>query len=251
MNQFTQTLNHHFPNALPEADYIAQTHAALTQHGFSADNTIACVGLCRDEITRSLVDLVQQTWGEAFNFSSLGGMILLGKTGFGAAHHHAPIYNNRERYLYVTMPHIAISESGEIGTCIRPGRDEPSGACGALIAFQQELNSGKLSKDAPLDMDDVEQSLLKQRMFEVIGNQSSVAGTDLVSITKLARERALSDLRHTITQTVDLNGSDYAILSGIQIHGPNQAQYVWPTGREENSVEIIVVKNGEESILQI
>lgn len=275
MKNFTNALNTHFPNALPEADYIAQTHQILAQHGFSADNTIACVGLCRDEITRSLLDIVQATWGEAFNFSSLGGMIFLGKTGFGAAHNHAPIVDGRERYLYITMPHIAISESGEIGACIRPGRAKPSGACGALMAFEQELNSGALSENMPLDMDDVEQSLLKQRMFEVISNQPSGSGqqpptprdmnmpptteyrppnTDLVTITKLARTRALTDLRHTINQTVDPSTCDYAILSGIQIHGPNNAQYVCPVGNEENnsgeiSGEIIVVKNGEESII--
>ncbi len=75
-----QTLATHVPQARPQESFLRAVHSHLVPLGFEAANTIACVGVCRDEITRSFVDGVQRTWGEAFNFSSLGGLLFLGKT---------------------------------------------------------------------------------------------------------------------------------------------------------------------------
>ncbi len=63
----------HFPHARPQESYLRAVAARLTPLGFDAANTIACVGVCRDEMTRSFVEGVQRSWGEAFNFSSLAG----------------------------------------------------------------------------------------------------------------------------------------------------------------------------------
>ncbi|MFQ5612268.1 MAG: hypothetical protein ACE5H9_09070 [Anaerolineae bacterium] len=208
---------------MPEADFVRQTYQAMRRYDFNAENTIACVGLCRDEVTRSLIDGIQETWGEAFNFSSLAGMLFLGKTGFEAAHHHAPLMDGRERYVYFTMPHIAIGPQGEIGLCYRAGRAEASGACGALMAFRQEMAGGKLSLE--LDPFDLEQSLLKQSLFRKI-EYGQVP--DLVTLTRFARDVILEDLEQMVALTVDAGHSDYAIFSGVQIHGPEGKNYVAP-----------------------
>jgi hypothetical protein len=236
---FQQSLNAHFPNAFTESDFVKRSYDALFSYGFNDENSIACVSVCRDEITRSLVDNVQKVWGEAFNFSSLGGMLFLGKTGFSAAHHHAPVYNGREHYVYFAMAHIAIDSHGEVGVCYRPGRSAPSGACGALIAFREEMVNGDL--DMKLDMDDVEQSLLKHRLLRKI-RYGDVP--ELASLTKIAHSVILDDLEHMVKLTVDPSVSDYAILSGIQIHGPNREQFIWPGER-------YVVKNGKRSTLEL
>ncbi len=220
---FQQSLETHFPGALSEEAFIRASQEALAAYGFHRENTIACVAVCRDEMTRTLVDGVQAAWGEAFNFSSLGGMLFLGKTGFLAAQHHAPLYGGRERYVFFAMPHIAIDAQGEVGVCYRPGRQEPSGACGALLAFRREMLSGRLNLE--LDLDDVEQSLLKHRLLRRIryGNVP-----DLVSLTRIAHEVIREDLERLLAATVDAAQSDYAVLTGIQVHGPDRAQYVWP-----------------------
>ena len=220
---FHDVLDHHFPNAMPAVEFVTQTYRALVRHGFSEANAIACVGVCRDELTHPLVDKIERVWGEAFNFSSLAGMLFLGKTGFSAAHHHAPTANGRERYVYYVLPHIAIGPQGEIGRCGRPGRSEPSNACGALIAFQQELASGHVKLE--LDPDDIEQSLLKQRLFRRL-TYGDVPG--LITLTYLAHAVIREDLERMIALTVDPARSDYAVLTGIQIHGPDGADYVWP-----------------------
>jgi len=235
---FQQSISAHFPNAIPDEDFVRRSYEALLIHGFNDENTIACVSVCRDEITHSLVAHIQKVWGEAFNFSSLGGMLFLGKTGFLAAHHHAPIHDGRERYVYIVMAHTAIDNQGEVGVCYRPGRSAPSGACGALIAFRKEMLSGTLEID--LDSEDVEQSLLKHRLLPKI-RYGEVP--ELAQLTHLAYSVIVEDLERMIELTVDPAVSDYAILSGIQIHGPGREQYIWPG-------EMYVVKGGERSTLE-
>lgn len=220
---FQAALSSHFPRSQPAADFVRRTYDELRPHGFKADNAIACVSLCRDELTHPLLEDIQKTWGQAFNFSSLAGMIFLGKTGFQAAYHHAPNRGGRERYVFFTLPHIAVSADGQIGVTYRAGRKQPSHACGALLAFQKELESG--SPRLELDPDDVEQSLLKQHLSRKL-KPGEVP--DLVGMTKLAQTTILEELERMIGLTVDPGRSDYALLSGVQIHGPDRRDFVYP-----------------------
>ena len=236
---FRQTLDAFFPNTIPEADFVNRSYASLCLHGFKDENTITCIGVCRDEITRSLRNHIQEIWGEAFNFSSLGGLLFLGKTGFLAAQHHAPIDEGRERYVYFAMAHIAIDEEGGIGVCYRPGRPGSSGACGALIAFRQEMLDGALRLE--LDLDDIEQSLLKHHLFRKITYGDI---PDLVTLTQIAYKLILEDLEHLVNLTVDTSISDYAILSGIQIHFPDREQYIWP-----GAMYVVINGHREEIVL--
>ena len=139
MNWETSMTNE-FPEAIPQDRFVARSYEELQRHGFRAENTIAFACVCRDEITLPLVEDIQRTWGEAFIFSSLGGLPVLGKTGFLAAQQHAPIdEGGLERYVYYALPHIAIGAQGELGVYYRPGRQKVSHACGALVAFHHEL----------------------------------------------------------------------------------------------------------------
>jgi hypothetical protein len=234
---FHEALNEHFPGAMRQPDFVTRSHDTLRRFGFNADNTIACVGVCRDEITFPFIHEIQLKWGEAFNFSSLAGMLFLGRTGFLAAKHHSPLIDGRERYVYYNLPHIAIDENGEIGRYCRAGRSEVSGACGALAAFHKEMESGKLNLE--YDPDDVEQSLLKHRLFGKI-RYGEIPG--LVKLTYLTLDVILEDLQKMIEQTIDPRQSDFAVFSGIQIHGPNKKEYIWPGAAS-------VVVNGRQTNL--
>jgi hypothetical protein len=171
-------------------------------------------------------------WGEAFNFSSLAGMFFAGKTGLTAAMHHAPIEDGKERYVFYALPHIAINEEGRIGVCKREGRAGESTACGALHAFQKELASGRVN--LTMDNEDVEQSLIRMRLLREIPYGSV---PDLLELTKVARTVIQTDLENTIKKVVNTNKSNYAVVTGIQIHGPS-GNYVWPS-------ECYAVVNGE------
>jgi hypothetical protein len=222
---FESTLRSLYPGAVTEAQFVEQSISALKPYGFTRETAIACVGVCRDEISQPFTTLVKAAWGEAFVFSSLAGMIFLGRTGFKAAEHHSPVLGGRERYIFFALPHIAIGPQGEPGLCVRTGRSEPSSACGALAAFQKELASGKVSTS--LDPDDLEYSLLKQRLLPAI---PWGAVPELPELTRRAYDAVLEDITRLASATVNTAHADYAIFTGIQVHG-SQATYIWPGHR--------------------
>ena len=223
MASFDTILAAHFPKAMPQDDFVRRSYDLLKNEGFRAENTIAFVSVCRDELTLPFVEKVKETWGEAFIFSSLGGMLFLGKTGFLAAQHHAPNEDGRERYVYFALPHIGVDALGEIGRHDRPGRLQPSRACGALHGFQTELMNRCVSFG--IDPDDIEQSLLKQHLFRKLTYGDI---PDLLSLTKIAYTVIREELGRMIHLTVNPEYSDYAVLTGIQIHGPHGMEYIWP-----------------------
>ena len=233
---FEFALNEHFRGALPEEVFVEKTLKALADKGFTAENSIACVGVCRDEITQPFVEFVKEAWGKAFNFSSLAGMLFLGKTGFSAAEHHAPDKDGRERYIYFAMPHIAISAEGEIGLCQRAGRKGLSSACGALAAFKAEMADGRLKLG--IDFDVVEQSLIRMRLLQEIPYGQV---PDLPELTKTTLKVIQNDLKRMIQLTVNTDRSDYAVFTGIQVHGPDM-NYIWPE-------ESYCMVNGSEQTL--
>jgi len=217
------SMSREFPEVIPQDQFVARSYEGLHRHGFRAENTIAFASVCRDEVTLSLVEDIEKTWGEVFTFSSLGGMLTLGKTGFLAAQQHAPIEDGRERYVYYALPHIAIGAQGEFGIYYRPGRQKASHACGALIAFQQELASRSLQ--LALDPDDIEQSVLKRHL---LGKLRYGDIPDLPSLTRIAHAVILEELERMIRLTVDPTRSDYGLFTGIQIHTPEGRHFVWP-----------------------
>lgn len=230
-------LDEHFPGTLTSEDFVRRTASALEPFGFTR-SAFACVGTCRDELCGPFEDHVTDAFGEAFNFSSLAGVLTLGKTGFGAAHAHAPIEDGIERYVYYVMTHIAIGPNGEIGLCTRDGRPGTSGACGALMHFHGSLEAKTTMSE--LDMDDIEQSLLHQRLGAVFAGEPTPT---LVEVTKAAHDLIAKDLRRTIGATVDTKKAHYAAFTGIQVHTPDgQPERIW-------SGERFIVIDGEEKTL--
>lgn len=223
MTSFTKILEEEFSGSLLDNDYIERTASLLGPLGFTQENTIACAATCRDEICRPVRASIDEVWGEAFNFSSLAGMLTLGRTGFGAFHAHAPTDYDRRRHVYYAMPHIGIGEDGALGATSRRGMSEISKACGALFAFAAQLEQGWF--EPPLDMHDIEQSLLSRRLLASMNKGDAPGPSDLA---KLAETVIRTDLMHEIKATVDPAQVDYAVFTGIQIHGPDHRDYVFP-----------------------
>lgn len=223
MTSFTEVLKHQFPNSLPDGEYVKRSADVLAPLGFTGDNAIACAATCRDEICHPVRSSIHEIWGEAFNFSSLGGMLTLGRTGFGAFHAHAPTDYDKRRHVYYAMPHIGIGPDGQLGASSRRGMSQTSKACGALFAFAAELEQERF--ESPLDMHDIEQSLLKKRLLEHLSNGDTPDAADMV---RLAEQVIRTDLLHEIQATVDSEQVDYAVFTGIQIHGPDLQDYVFP-----------------------
>ena len=206
----------YFDTLYPEAEFVDMTYGALNGLGFSAGNTIACVAVCRDEISQPLIEAAQRSWGHVFNLSSLGGMLFAGKTGLTAAMHHAPNIDGKERYVFYSFPHIAIDGEGRVGVCEREGRCGESGACGALGIFQKELAQGNVS--VAMEMDDIELSLIRARLSMELADGEI---PDLLELTKVAQRAIQADLEALLAALIDTGKSDYAVITGIQVHRPD------------------------------
>ena len=226
---FTATLQGHFPGSIPEAEFVERTAQLLEREGFTKENTLAAVALCRDEIARSLFVDVEDRWGPSFSLASLAGMITAGRTGISAALSHAPTQDGRKHIVVYAMPHIAIDRYGTIGQVQRPGLSEPSSACGALTQFRNGLLAGH--HQIGVDRFDAEQSLLGHRLQPMIEHGEV---PDLVDLTKWAASAIEDDLRDIIDDVLAESADnsdvrpDGATFTGVQIHGPDNANYVWP-----------------------
>ena len=97
-----------------------------------------------------------------------------------------------------------------------------SHACGALDAIVKKLRLGHLQ--LIMDMQDVEQSIIRQKILFSIpyGNKP-----DLVGMTKLASEIIAQDV-DLLLSSLGSSVFHYAVLAGIQIHGPLDTHLVYP-----------------------
>jgi len=226
-----------FSTRIPEASYVKQTYDTLSKLGFTPSNSIPCVALCRDELTVPLLNLINKTWGsepdncQAFIMHSLAGMLLLGKTGMKAATSHAPLdeKDGKLRYIFYCFPHIGLNENGVHGLVKRHGMKKESNACGALVAFRNELVNGCV--DVMIDPHDIEQSMLKQHLIKHIKINEGVPS--LVELTKIASTTTLHNLEYLIQHTIEHLGKDtlcdYAVFTGVQINHGGEINSVWPS----------------------
>ena len=221
--KFQKTIEDHLPDTVSLDEYFQRSSGRLRKYGFVDENTLGVVATCRDEIATPLAGAIIRHWGLTFNWRSLGGFLLLGKTGIKTAISHAPNSNGRRRFVLYAMPHIAISEAGEIGVVVREGIHETSHACGSLEAVIAQLKSGNNNVD--LDMEDLEQSCVKQKLVSHLYQGQK---PDLMEMTKLACEIIQQDADHLLGEIADPSEYDYAYMTGILIHGPRDTHWVCP-----------------------
>lgn len=237
---FQQTIEAHLPGTISLDEYFLRSSGRLRKYGFVDENTLGVVATCRDEIATPLAGAIIRHWGLTFNWRSLGGFLLLGKTGIKTAISHAPTSNGRRRFVLYAMPHIAVSESGEIGVVLREGIHETSHACGSLEAVVAQLKAGNIN--AELDMEDLEQSCVKQKL---ISHVSQGQKPDLMEITQLACEIIQQDADRLLGEIADPAEFDYAYMTGILIHGPRDTHWVCP----KRSIVVSTMLGGAKAIL--
>jgi hypothetical protein len=91
------------------------------------------------------------------------------------------------------------------------------------MAMRREMIEGCVHPEPdPLDPEFV---LMKQRL---LGHIPYGEIPDLVKLTKVAHEMIAEDLEQLVQATLDPEHADSAVMTGIQIHGPENRHYVWP-----------------------
>jgi len=232
-----------YPGAVREETFAKSTHQALEALGFRNENTLACVSVCRDEMCLPFVDLIDHKWKSpfvcitddvgsertvfthTFVLSSLAGLLLLGRTGVGAAISHAiKAVDGRQRFIFYTLPHIGISREGILGEVERPGFSQLSHACGALVKIHSELKKGPLNLQ--LDPDDIEYSYLKEKLAKKLPPGGGLPS--LKDLTDLTHQIIVEDLERLISLVVDREHADYAVITGVMVHAPNGRSYISP-----------------------
>lgn len=115
------TVLQHYPSPTREDTYIEITAAALADFGFTKENTLPVLAVCRDEICSTFIRTAENQWGSSFTLGGLGGLPFGGKTEMWAASLHAPDIYDRKRFIIYAMAHIAFGPQGEIGGSGRGG----------------------------------------------------------------------------------------------------------------------------------
>jgi hypothetical protein len=202
----------YYPGAIEENAYIGSTAQTLATLGFTGDNTLPIISVCRDEICATFTAAAERQWGNSFTLGGLAGLPFGGRTGMSAASHHAPDVYERERFVIYAVTHIGFGPEGEIGGCVRPGMRELNGACGALIAYTGQLADNKV--DPKIYSDDAEFGLLTQRMSKVVPDGTP----DLMAVTNAALAAIKEDIEQLTSKVLNTEKCDYAVFTGTQIH---------------------------------
>jgi len=212
-----------YPNSMPQNEFLSHLYKVLVEKGFGQRNTIVGVSVCREQPSHLLIEEIRNFWPTVFDFSSLAGMQFVGKSGFLKMRKSVNYEEGSSCFLYMAFPHIGWTSDGQLGRIDPPGLGKPYPACGGLVAFQEELASG--SSPWEPDPDNLEQGLLNQRMFQ---NMKYGGGSNLIALTNLAYTTILKDIERIAALSLTTQGNPYAIVTGIQLNGPEKQNFVWP-----------------------
>lgn len=204
-----------FPGAIPgTALFHFVKGVTCNEYGMNPTNTLYADSLCPDEINRqkgALADIMKEYWGECFPMGGIGGAPFVGKTGFSAFSHHVP----DDGHLMVLFgPHVAVSESGEVGKCAREGQSHESSACGAVQAAYSQCQSHNFADD---DLHDMQQAWIRRQLAPHVLRISQEA-CPMASLAHQAYdcvEEAMANIVNT-----DFGRGNLVLVGGIQINMP-------------------------------
>lgn len=221
----TDELRRRFPTTMDEARYVAVAGDALRRAGFTADNTLMAVSVCRDELARSLVSRLEGEWGSVFDLSGLAGLPSGGATAVSAALGHLPTSEGRSNFVLFGLSHVGLDSDGTVGRVLRPGTDHCGPTCGSLAAASEALAEGA-ARSRRDDYDhDYEQTRVEQRMAARLGegpvpDLAEMADHALACIEldfQVILDRVAGPSRAGSRVGGPL-GFDGAVFTGMQIH---------------------------------
>ncbi|MEI2816313.1 MAG: hypothetical protein V9E99_07635 [Microthrixaceae bacterium] len=218
---FAQSVERHFPGALPSGDYLQRVRRTIEPLGFLPSRTLPLVSICRDELTTTFFDAIEHEWGLAFTLAGLGGVPALGRTGWKAALSHVPDVDGRGSVLVFGFPHIGIEADGTIGVTVRRGQMSPTATCGALASIFDLAQAGQLPTE--IDFDDFEATRLAIRLVD-----RRVPPASLVDLTVSALDALEVDLWRAIDEAQVWRDHDVTIWCGVQIHAHGEQDWIWP-----------------------
>lgn len=213
-----------FPGASPQTEFLASTQKMLCDRGFQHWNTIVGVSVCREEPSCFLVEDLRTLWGTVCNFCTLSGFPFVGLSGFRKMQQMVRTEQGEGRFVFMAFPHIKWRPArGKKRLPGSHGQESSFEACGGLQNFQR--GQATESTNRKLDIDDLEQSLINQRLsrYRQVDEVS-----DVVTLTKWTYKTILEDVHRLADRALMTSKCRYAIVTGIQINGPEKQDWVWP-----------------------
>ena len=207
-----------FPRARPAGEVVADLVDTCRGAGFAPGHALLLAGACRDEVCLPFVGRLEAVWGPAFHIGSLAGLLMLGRSGLAAAAHHAPEDPGLpQRFVVVACAHVGMDAAGTFGYLRREHQSVSSRACGALMAFRDELVVGRLALG--FDPVDPEMSLLRQRISSAL-HYGEVP--DVVELTQLVADVIADDLDALLSWYIARPGLDqdvaFHVVTGVLVH---------------------------------
>jgi len=131
-----------YPHALKATDFVKQKYEAFrNEYHINPGQVLVARSICSDDInSMQYPQAIKLTLGP-FNLGGLGGYPFGGLTGMGAFAHHVP-ENGAAAIFYA--PHIGIGASKEPGLILRPGQQQASSCCGAVVQALNQLEKNEI-----------------------------------------------------------------------------------------------------------
>jgi len=212
-----KALDDNFRGAIPgTALFHIVKSLTHNQFGMTPANTLYADSLCPDEINHEnggLPDIMKEYWGACFPMGGIGGAPFVGKTGFSAFSNHVP---DDGHLLLLFGPHVAVSETGEVGKYARHGQSIESSACGAVIAAYHQCNCGH-TNCADDELYDMQQAWIRRQLAP----HASRISKEACPMAALAHQ-AYTTVHEKISNIVNLDfgTGNLVLVGGIQINMP-------------------------------
>jgi hypothetical protein len=212
-----KALDDNFRGAIPGTALFhivkSVTHKQL---GMTPANTLYADSICPDEINHEkgdLASIMKEYWGACFPMGGIGGAPFVGKTGFSAFSHHVP---DDGHLVLLFGPHVAVSETGEVGKYAREGQSNESSACGAVIAAYHQCNCGH-TNCADDESYDMQQAWIRRQLAP----HASRISKEACPMAALAHQ-AYTTVHDKISNIVntDFGNGNLVLVGGIQINMP-------------------------------
>lgn len=156
-----QTLRETYANAEDGRVFTGKMVAKLAEeHDIIARKTLLATSLCSDDINVASTEFSEVYHGP-FVMGGLGGLPFGGLTAMTAMAHHVP---DGGTALIFYGPHIGFSEDGQLGKMLRPGQNQLTNSCGALMLALDRFKTNGPSHKAEVKAEDYQQAILENTL---------------------------------------------------------------------------------------
>ena len=156
MQEFKEKIESDFGKCgqiLDVGEFSDNIKSSLSLEEFNDDNSRLIFSVCSDDCNRleereNIEKSLTKIYGREFHLGGLAGYPIGGVSGIIAASHHAPDNLNlkteqrtKGNLIFFISPHLGLIKKDDYfyGRLIRPGQQNPSACCGALMGFLNNL----------------------------------------------------------------------------------------------------------------